>query len=49
MTGVRSYAADSLIAATPDEVWPVLVDAAAWPYWNSGVSAVVGQVAWARS
>ena len=45
MTGVRAYAADSLIDATPDEVWPVLIDAAAWPDWDSGVSSVVGQVA----
>jgi hypothetical protein len=42
---VRFYEASSQIAATPDAVWPVLVDAAAWPTWDSGVVAVDGQLA----
>jgi uncharacterized protein YndB with AHSA1/START domain len=31
-----------VIAATPDEVWAVLADAAAWPSWDSGVDSVEG-------
>ena len=42
---MRSYAADSFIAATPEQVWPVLTDAAAWPDWDSGVTKVDGRIA----
>jgi len=40
---MRSYEASSLIEATPEQVWPVLTDAAAWPDWDSGVTKVEGR------
>lgn len=42
---MRSYAADSFIEATPEQVWPVLTDVAAWPDWDSGVTRVDGRLA----
>jgi uncharacterized protein YndB with AHSA1/START domain len=42
---MRSYEANSLIQATPERVWSVLTDAAAWPNWDSGVTKVDGRVA----
>lgn len=42
---MRSYEASALIAATPERIWPVLTDAAAWPSWDSGVTKVDGRVA----
>ncbi len=41
---MRFYAANSLIAATPEQIWPTLSDAAAWPQWDSGVTRVDGQL-----
>jgi uncharacterized protein YndB with AHSA1/START domain len=40
-----SYEATSFIEATPDQIWPVLTDAAAWPDWDSGVARVDGRLA----
>jgi uncharacterized protein YndB with AHSA1/START domain len=40
-----SYEASSLIQATPERVWSILTDAAAWPNWDSGVTKVDGRVA----
>ena len=42
---MRSYEATSFIQATPERVWPLLTDAAAWPAWDSGVAKVDGRVA----
>jgi uncharacterized protein YndB with AHSA1/START domain len=42
---MRYYEAGSFIEATPEQVWPVLADTAAWPDWNSGVSKVDGRLA----
>lgn len=42
---MRFYEASVDIDASPEVVWPVLVDAGAWPSWDSGVEAVTGQVA----
>jgi len=42
---MRSYEASSLIEATPEQVWPVLTDTAAWPDWDSGVTKVDGRLA----
>ena len=42
---MRSYEASSLIDATPEKVWSVLTDAAAWPDWDSGVTKVDGRLA----
>jgi uncharacterized protein YndB with AHSA1/START domain len=39
---MRAYEATSLINASPERVWQVLSDIAAWPDWNSGVSKVEG-------
>jgi uncharacterized protein YndB with AHSA1/START domain len=38
----RFFEATSHIAATPEEVWPVLTDVAAWSSWDSGVVSVEG-------
>jgi hypothetical protein len=42
---VRFYEASSDIAASPESVWAVLVDGAAWSSWDSGVDAVDGTIA----
>jgi uncharacterized protein YndB with AHSA1/START domain len=42
---MRAYEASSFINASPDRVWPILTDAAAWPSWDSGVTKVDGRVA----
>jgi hypothetical protein len=39
---MRSYEASSVIASSPEAVWAVLTDGAAWPY--SGVDGVDGQI-----
>ncbi|MDP9028037.1 MAG: SRPBCC domain-containing protein [Actinomycetota bacterium] len=40
-----SYESESQIAANPEAVWAVLVDAFAWPSWDSGVDGVEGTIA----
>lgn len=42
---MRYYEAKSKIAASPDDVWAVLVDGAGWPRWDSGVDGVDGRIA----
>jgi uncharacterized protein YndB with AHSA1/START domain len=42
---MRSYEASSSIDATPEQVWSVLTDTAAWPDWDSGVTKVDGRLA----
>jgi uncharacterized protein YndB with AHSA1/START domain len=42
---MRSYEASSSIDATPEKVWSVLTNTAAWPDWDSGVTAVDGWLA----
>src|SRR4051794_4415701 len=42
---MRHYEATATIAASPDDVWAVLVDAAGWPGRDSGVDAVEGTLA----
>jgi uncharacterized protein YndB with AHSA1/START domain len=42
---MRYYEATSMIAASPESVWAVLSDGAAWPSWDSGVDAVEGRIA----
>jgi uncharacterized protein YndB with AHSA1/START domain len=44
-TDMRSYEAGSFIEATPEQVWPVLTETAAWPDWDSGVTKVDGRLA----
>jgi uncharacterized protein YndB with AHSA1/START domain len=38
----RFFEATSHIAATPEDVWPILTDVAAWSSWDSGVVDVQG-------
>jgi uncharacterized protein YndB with AHSA1/START domain len=38
------YEVSRAIAAPPRDVWAVVVDAAAWPSWDSGVISVEGSV-----
>jgi uncharacterized protein YndB with AHSA1/START domain len=40
-----SYASASSIAATPDRVWALLTDAAAYPRWNPTVVKIDGSIA----
>ena len=42
---MKSYEATAAIAASPDDVWAVLVDGASWPTWDSGVEGVQGSIA----
>ncbi|MDQ2935014.1 MAG: SRPBCC domain-containing protein [Chloroflexota bacterium] len=42
---MKSFEASSVIAATPDSIWAVLVDGAHYPDWDSGVLKVDGRVA----
>lgn len=45
MSAPRFFEASSHIAATPEEIWPVLTDVSAWPSWDSGVENVEGDFA----
>jgi uncharacterized protein YndB with AHSA1/START domain len=42
---MRFYETASRIDAAPEAVWAVLSDGAAWPNWDSGVTAVDGRIA----
>ena len=42
---MRYYEASSMIASSPEAVWAVLTDRAAWPSWDSAVDGVDGQIA----
>jgi uncharacterized protein YndB with AHSA1/START domain len=42
---MRYYETSSVIAASPERVWSVLSDGAAWPTWDSGVEGVDGRLA----
>lgn len=42
---MKSYEAMSVIDALPEQVWAVLVDAAGYPGWDSGVDKVDGRIA----
>ena len=39
------YAASTHIEASPDEIWAILVDGAAYPSWDSGIESVDGTIA----
>lgn len=43
------YESSAEIAATPEAVWEVLVDAPGYPTWDSGVERVEGEVALGRT
>jgi uncharacterized protein YndB with AHSA1/START domain len=42
---MKYYEANTLIEASPAAVWAVLLDAAHYPDWDSGVVRVDGQIA----
>ena len=42
---MRFYEASSVVHASPERVWAVLTDGAAWPDWDSGVERVEGTIA----
>jgi hypothetical protein len=42
---MESYESSALIEADPAAIWAILVDAPAYPSWDSGVKAVEGSVA----
>ena len=39
----HTFDASSTINASPDVIWPILIDVAGWPSWDSGVIKVTGQ------
>jgi hypothetical protein len=41
---MRGYAASSVIRATPEAVWAVLVDGARWTEWDSAVVRLDGRI-----
>ena len=41
----RSFATSIHIAAPPERVWAILVDAPGWPDWNTTVDRVEGRIA----
>jgi len=45
---MRAYEASALIDSPPEQVWAVLTDVAGWPAWDSGVSAVDGEMVLGR-
>jgi uncharacterized protein YndB with AHSA1/START domain len=38
----HTFDATSTINASPADIWPILIDVAAWPTWDSGVIAAKG-------
>ena len=42
---MKSFEANSTIAASPDRIWSILVDGASYPAWDSGVVSVDGRIA----
>jgi hypothetical protein len=42
---MKSFAVNILIRATPEAIWAILTDGAAWPSWNPTVDKVEGSVA----
>lgn len=42
---MKSFAASIAIRATPETIWSILTDAAAYPGWNSTVDRVDGRIA----
>jgi hypothetical protein len=42
---MKSFEASSVISATPDRIWAILVDGAHYPDWDSGVLRVEGKIA----
>lgn len=42
---MKFFEASSTIKAGPDAIWPVLVDGASYPLWDSGVDRVEGRIA----
>lgn len=41
---MKSFAASALIQATPEAVWAILTDAAAYPEWNPTVERITGKI-----
>jgi hypothetical protein len=42
---VKSFQVSKSIRATPQQIWPILTDAAAYPSWNSAVTRIEGRIA----
>ena len=42
---MKSFEAASVIAASPDSIWAILIDGAHYPDWDSGVLSVEGRIA----
>jgi hypothetical protein len=42
---MKSFEASSVINATPETIWAILVDGARYPDWDSGVLSVDGRIA----
>jgi hypothetical protein len=42
---MKAFEASSVIRATPEAIWAILVDGASYPRWDSGVLSVDGRIA----
>ncbi|MFN8535176.1 MAG: SRPBCC domain-containing protein [Dehalococcoidia bacterium] len=42
---MKSFEASATIRATPEAIWSILTDGAAYPHWGSGVERVEGRIA----
>ena len=42
---MKSYEASATITADPQSIWAILVDARAYPHWESGIERLEGEVA----
>lgn len=42
---MKSYAAETTIDASPEQVWDVLTDLSRYPTWDSGITEVEGTIA----
>ena len=42
---MKSFQVSTSIRATPQQIWPILTDAAAYPSWNGAVSRIEGRIA----
>jgi hypothetical protein len=42
---MKSFSASTIINASPETIWKILIDASDWPKWNSTVTKVEGKIA----
>ena len=42
---MKSFSTSTIIQSSPESIWAILTNAAAWPEWNTTVEKVVGKIA----